>query len=312
MQGQPSEFRARLEAMLDSNGLCADLAAEIEDDLTPVTYEKGAVIFLRGSPGDLLFWLLKGFVKLYLPHSDGNRTLVDVARPGDYLAFVNDEDSKGLRQILEAQALTKCSVGLFTREHLMQLLSKLDQKTGSRLLERLNTAWSTMFERYIAFIGSSFRVRFEIVLNRLGARLGIEDKRGTLLVPELGLEDLAEMIGSSRPMVSKLIAQMTREGPTNTASRMVIVLLRGCVQFLLRDHTRSSRYKGDLNSRDPPAFDRRLALARIPKRKRAEPFRARPLISSRGQTISWPSPCSPVPPPHTVCGTTCGIGDPAA
>ena len=212
MQGQPSEFRARLEAMLDSNGLCADLAAEIEDDLTPVTYEKGAVIFLRGSPGDLLFWLLKGFVKLYLPHSDGNRTLVDVARPGDFLAFVNDEDSKGLRQILEAQALTKCSVGLFTREHLMQLLSKLDQKTAIRLLERLNTAWSTMFERYIAFIGSSFRVRFEIVLNRLGARVGIEDKRGTLLVPELGLEDLAEMIGSSRPMVSKLIAQMTQEG----------------------------------------------------------------------------------------------------
>src|SRR3984893_18065551 len=212
MQGQRSEFRARLEAMLDSHGLCADLAAEIEDHLTPVTYEKGVVIFLRGSPGDLLFWLLKGFVKLYLPHSDGNRTLVDVARPGDFLAFVNDEDSKGLRQILEAQALTKCSVGLFTREHLMQLLSKLDQKTAIRLLERLNTAWSTMFERYIAFIGSSFRVRFEIVLNRLGARVGIEDKRGTLLVPELGLEDLAEMIGSSRPMVSKLIAQMTQEG----------------------------------------------------------------------------------------------------
>jgi CRP/FNR family cyclic AMP-dependent transcriptional regulator len=236
MQGQPSEFRARLEAMLDSNGLCADLAAEIEDDLTPVTYEKGAVIFLRGSPGDLLFWLLKGFVKLYLPHSDGNRTLVDVARPGDFLAFVNDEDSKGRRQILEAQALTKCSVGLFTREHLMQLLSKLDQKTAIRLLERLNTAWSTMFERYIAFIGSSFRVRFEIVLNRLGARVGIEDKRGTLLVPELGLEDLAEMIGSSRPMVSKLIAQMTQEG----------LLARGENRhFILRSKPRPSTAPSD-------------------------------------------------------------------
>src|SRR6202049_344336 len=95
MQGQPSEFRARLEAMLDSNGLCADLASEIEDHLTPVTYEKGAVIFLRGSPADLLFWLLKGFVKLYLPLNDGSRTLVDLARPGDFLAFVNEENSMG-------------------------------------------------------------------------------------------------------------------------------------------------------------------------------------------------------------------------
>jgi hypothetical protein len=51
-----------------------------------------------------------------------------------------------------------------------------------------------------------------MVLNRLGSRVGIEDKRGILLMPELGHEDLAEMIGSSRPMVSKLIGDMTREG----------------------------------------------------------------------------------------------------
>src|ERR1700731_780098 len=144
MQSQSSEFRSRLEEILKTCGLPVEVAADIEDRLVPVTYEKGAVIFLRGAPCDLLFWLLKGFVKLYLPHDDGNRTLVDLARPGDFLAFVNDEDSKGLRQILEAQALTKCSVGLFTREHLMHLLNKLDQKTAIRLLEQLNAAWSMM------------------------------------------------------------------------------------------------------------------------------------------------------------------------
>jgi CRP/FNR family cyclic AMP-dependent transcriptional regulator len=212
MQDQPAEFHTRLQEMLDSHGLSADLASEIEDHLIPVTYEKGAVIFLRGSPADLLFWLLKGFVKLYLPRSDGSRILIDLARPGDFLAFVNEEGSKGRRQLLEAQALTKCSVGLFTREHLMQLLSKLDHQTAIRLLEQLNTAWSKMFERHIIFLGSSFRVRLEMVLDRLGARFGIEDKRGTLLVPELGHEDLAEMIGSSRPMVSKLVGDMTDEG----------------------------------------------------------------------------------------------------
>ena len=78
MQGQASEFRSRLEETLESYGLPAEVAADIEDRLTPVTYEKGAVIFLRGAPCDLLFWLLKGFVKLYLPHEDGNRTLVDL------------------------------------------------------------------------------------------------------------------------------------------------------------------------------------------------------------------------------------------
>jgi CRP/FNR family transcriptional regulator, cyclic AMP receptor protein len=212
MQHQSSEFRCRLGQMLESCGLSGDLAAEIEDHLIQVTYEKGAVIFLRGAPCDLIFWLLKGFVKLYLPHDDGTRTLVDLARPGDFLGFVNDKDSKGRRHLLEAHALTRCSVGLFTRDQIAMMLSRLDQTGTIHLLEQLNVAWSTMFERYVSFLGSSFRNRLEMVLNSLGARFGIDDKRGTLLALELSHEDLAEMIGSSRPMVSKLIGEMIQEG----------------------------------------------------------------------------------------------------
>src|ERR1700757_329282 len=109
MQSQASEFRYRLEEMLGSCGLPAEIAGDIEDRLTPVAYEKGAVIFLRGAPCDLLFSLLKGFVKLYLPQEGGNRTLVDLARPGDFLGFIHAQHSKGPRQLLEAHALTKCS-----------------------------------------------------------------------------------------------------------------------------------------------------------------------------------------------------------
>ena len=212
MQNQASEFRSRLEQMLQSCGLPTEVAAEIEDRLTPVTYEKGAIIFLRGGPCDLVFWLLKGFVKLYLPHEDGNRTLVDLARPGDLLGFVNDKDSKGRRHILEAQASTKCSVGLLTRDQIAPILNKLDNLRMIDLLEQLNVAWSTRFERYVWFVGSPFRIRLEMVLNDLAARFGINDKRGTLLAPELSHEDLAEMIGSCRPMVSKLIGDLIREG----------------------------------------------------------------------------------------------------
>jgi CRP-like cAMP-binding protein len=212
MQSQGSEFRIRLEEILGSCGLPAEVAAEIEDRLIPVTYEKGAVIFLRGAPCDLLFWLLKGFVKLYLPHEDGTRTLVDLARPGDFLGFVNDRDSKGRRHLLEAHALTKCSVGLFTRDQIGLVLSKLDRPGTIHLLEQLNVNWSTTFERYVCFLGSPFRTRLEMVLKRLGTRFGIDDERGTLLAPELSHEDLAEMIGSSRPMVSKLIGDMIGEG----------------------------------------------------------------------------------------------------
>ena len=236
MQSQGSEFRSRLQGILESCGLPPEAAADIEGRLIPVTYEKGAVIFLRGAPSDLLFWLLKGFVKLYLPHEDGNRTLVDLARPGDLLGFVNDRDSKGRRHLLEAHALTKCSVGLFTRDQISPILNKLDPTATLHLIEQLNVAWSAMFERYVRFLGSPFRTRLEMVLNDLGTRFGIDDKRGTLVMPELSHEDLAEMIGSSRPMVSKLIGDMIKDG----------VLARGEKRhFILRLREGTSAVKSD-------------------------------------------------------------------
>lgn len=228
MNQHPSfEFRGRLENQLAAWGLPRDLAAEIESHCTPVTYEKGAVIFLRGTPADLVFWLFKGFIKLYLPHPNGDRTLITVARPGDPLGTVESVDSNGRHlQILEAHALTKCSVGLLSREQLVKVLRKLEREVVLQLLVNLNSIWSSIFERYTGFIGLPFRERLETVLKDLATRFGIKDNRGILIVPELSQEDLAEMIGSSRPMVSKLVADMTQEG---------LLVRGGSHHFILRD-----------------------------------------------------------------------------
>lgn len=219
------EFRAGLESILRSHGVPVDMARSIEDRLLPVSFQKGAVIFTRGSSADLVFWLLKGFAKLYLPHHDGDRTLVDLRRSGDLLSFATDGDSEGRRHVFEAHALTKCSVGLLSVDQLLQIMGGLDQQTAVGLLVNLNAAWSITLERYVTLLGSSFRKRLEIVICNLASRFGINEKRGMLLVPELSHEDLANMIGSSRPMVSKLIADMLDEG----------VLMRGEMRhFIVR------------------------------------------------------------------------------
>ena len=227
MQHSPSEFRTRLEQQLMAWNLPAELAAEIEERSTPVSFEKGAIVFLHRAPADLVFWLRNGFVKLYLPHADGNRTLIAIARPGEPLGMVANVDADGRNhQIFEAQALTKCSLSLFSREHITGLLRKLDHETVIRLLGRLNATWSALFERYAGFIGFSFRERLEMVFEELGARFGVDDKRGTLIILELGHEALAEMIGSSRPMVSKLVGDMVEEGLLARSEQQRFILLR--------------------------------------------------------------------------------------
>jgi CRP-like cAMP-binding protein len=76
----------------------------------------------------------------------------------------------------------------------------------------LNTYWSSTAYHRIRFLSLSFRERLEMVLADLGYRFGVVESRGTILTLELSHDSLAEMIGSSRPMVSRLIGEMTAEG----------------------------------------------------------------------------------------------------
>jgi CRP/FNR family cyclic AMP-dependent transcriptional regulator len=207
-----TQAKTRLNALLEEAGMSVNFAHEIISHHTVVNYEKNSTVFLRGSPADLLFCVLAGMVKVYCPLSDGTRILIKLAGTGDVIGHVAYLDSKGSQaQAFEAEALTKCSVALITREQVIKLLQALDQATLLRIIERLNIAWSSTAHWSGAFLGMSFQKRIEVVLKELGSKFGVKDKRGILLTPELSHADLADMIGSSRPMVSRLIAEMTEE-----------------------------------------------------------------------------------------------------
>ncbi len=204
-----------------------ELADEVIRHHTTVTYPKDSIIFLQGSPADLMFWIMSGLAKLYCPKSDGNRTLVRLCGPGDVLGYADfiDADQRHL-QAFEAQALTKCTIALFTREHAVKMLEKLDQPTLLRLIVQMNTAWSSVAFWFAGILGYSFRERLDATLKDLATRFGIEDKRGVLLPMKLSHGDLAEMINGSRPMVTKLIGDMIAERVLDRDGKHYIVLNR--------------------------------------------------------------------------------------
>ena len=215
----------RLEARLNGFGIPGNFVDEIIGHHTVVNYAKGCMVFLQGSPADVMFWVVAGLVKIYCPRPDGTRILVELGGPGDLIGHVDYIDSRGRRaQVFEVEALTKCSVALFTREHVIKLLQSLDHAALLQMIERLNTAWSSTAQWFGTFLGMSFQERLEVVLRELGAKFGVRDARGVLLTPELSHADLADMIGSSRPMVSRLIAEMTEEGLLLQQGKQYILL----------------------------------------------------------------------------------------
>lgn len=203
------------------------LTDEFINHHTRLSYAKDALIFTQGAPADVLFYVLNGVVKIYCPVGDGERVLLRLAGPGDLLGNIDFLDSgEHRKQLFEAQTFTRCSLALLTREYLRRSVEMLDSRSLVQLLESLNSAWSSVAHWYATFLGLSLRNRLEAVFRDLATRFGVKDKRGILVLPELSQFDFAEMIQSSRPMVSRLITDMIEAKALERRGRQYVVTER--------------------------------------------------------------------------------------
>ncbi len=226
----PPEGANQFEAQLLLWKIPHRLVREILEYHSNLSYAPGAMIFCQGAPADIIFWVVKGMVKESCPSSNGNRILVRLATAGDVIGGADEIDEKGnwVRRF-EAQALSNCVVAMITRQRVRDLLKSLDPASLLKVSERMNSTWSGRVHYYASLLGMSFRERLELVLAELGRKFGAPDDDGIALTFEPAHGDLAEMIGSSRPMVSRLMADLIKQGEIARRGRLYILLNGGTI-----------------------------------------------------------------------------------
>jgi len=225
-----AEGTSQFEAQLLSWKVPQEVVGEILDYHSKLTYAPGAMIFWQGAPADIFLWVVKGMVKETCPGPSGNRILVRLATAGDVIGGADRINEKGqwVRRF-EAQAVGKCVVAMVTRQRVRELMMSLDATTLLEVSERMNAAWSGWVQYYASFLGMSYRERLELVLADLGRRFGAPDDDGIAITFEPAHGDLAEMIGSSRPMVSRLVADLMKQGEIARRGRLYILLRGGTI-----------------------------------------------------------------------------------
>jgi CRP/FNR family cyclic AMP-dependent transcriptional regulator len=198
---------------------------ELVEHGTSVEFARGRPIYIQGSTADVAYWIVSGLVKISSSFPDGNRLLIKLAGPGDFIGTVDIIDTNRRRmQAFEAEAMTNTRIAIFTRDHVLALLNTLPSAGLVSLLEDANTAWSGLFSSYSNFVGLSLHDRLQLVLKDLAGRFGVPESRGILLTPELSHNDLAEMIASSRSMVSRLIREFIECGRLARQGKHYILL----------------------------------------------------------------------------------------
>jgi CRP/FNR family cyclic AMP-dependent transcriptional regulator len=208
--------RTALHSLLQGLGWPAEAAAGVAECAHSVTYEKDATVFHAGEPTDLLYVLLSGEVKLYYGTAGGERLLVAIARSGQILGFTDLEAGEGRdreqTQLFTAQALSRCKVAIISRARVARALRDLPGEQLVRIMGSLNEEWVRFCCRFLTFLTMNVRSRLAYTIAEIADRFGIADARGKLITLKLSHEDFAELVGASRPMVSKHLKELAKAG----------------------------------------------------------------------------------------------------
>lgn len=182
-------------------------------------YRKGQIIFYRGDPGNAMYLLLSGSVKMTLPSDAGSDVIVAQLRPGDHFGELAAIDGRSryvtavAEETTEVLAIHRENLLVFLRDHAAAAL-----QVAIALCLRLRHVTELLAD--IAFLD---------LLSRLAKRLCqlADVYRGSSVKGtevHVSQEALAEMVGATREAVNRQLARLREMGLIATGRGYVKIL----------------------------------------------------------------------------------------
>ena len=201
----------------DALGRCRLFAGMSIESLTAISrtlrgrrFRRGEVLFHEGDPGDALFIVASGAVKVVVPSEEGDEAILATLRRGDFLGELALLD--GAPRSASAIALEATEALALPRD---QFLSLVAREAGIR--DALLASLAGELRRLTTHVAE---LHFLDLTGRLAARLarlaqehGERQPDGSIrLDAPLTQSDLAAMIGSTRQSVNKLLGEFEDDG----------------------------------------------------------------------------------------------------
>src|SRR5687767_13256438 len=166
------------------------------------TYPKNTVFITEGDSSDSVFVILSGRVKIFISDSEGHEMILDTQGPGEY---VGEMALDGKPRSASVMTLEPSTFSVASREPVREHIRHnpdfaLDMI--SRIIDRARIATSSVKD--LALLDVYGRVA------RLLLTLAVEKEDGKLAIPEkLTQQEIAERVGASRDMVSRIFRDLT-------------------------------------------------------------------------------------------------------
>jgi CRP-like cAMP-binding protein len=185
-------------------------------------FRRGEVLFHQGDPGDALFVVTDGAVKISLPSEEGDEAIIATVRTGEVFGELALLD--GAPRSATATALEPTGTLVLPRARFRELIA-----TEPLLRDALLAAIASELRRLTTHVQE---LHFLDITGRLAARLAhlaasdgtVEPDGSIRLDGPLTQTELASMIGTTRQSVNKLLGAFVDDGLLRIGRDAIVIL----------------------------------------------------------------------------------------
>jgi len=206
--------------------LSAAQGALLAAELHVCSFSRRETIFQQGDPGNMLYLIARGQVRIYHPSARGCELSVAILRAGEFfgeLALLDDQPRSA-----SAEAMCPTTTLTLTRYTFHQLLRACVPVAEALVMELVHRMRiSTTYAAYLANPSAQQRVGWLVL--QLAQRHGVREVGGTRIDLQLTQDDLASMVGVTRETVNRVLARLRDQELVAIADGQIVV--RDCAQL---------------------------------------------------------------------------------
>lgn len=205
--------------------LFMDLSPEETESLGQLTivrkYRKNMIVFMEGEPGEALYFLLSGKVKISKLSSDGREQILHILQAGDIFAEVVLID-RGVYPAT-AEVIEEAQVAMLRNDDVENLIRSnpdIALKILKVMSKRLRQA--QMQVRDLALKDTYGRLASMLLI--LARDHGCPCEGGTKIDLSLSRQELANLIGTSRETVTRILSDLKRSKVIDIDKQEIVII----------------------------------------------------------------------------------------
>jgi CRP/FNR family cyclic AMP-dependent transcriptional regulator len=211
--------------------LAPDVLKTFSADSHLGTYPGGAILFVEGQMPRGAFVLCSGKVKLSTTSREGKVLILKIAEPGEALGL--SALISGTPYEVTAETAGPCQVNFLRRDALMKLLEQhgeLGLHAAQALSKEFQSAYRDIHELVLARSSAGKLAR--LLLSWASGREEAEDAREIRVRSVLTHEEMAQMIGSSRETVTRLLSELKKKELIRLEGSILVIRNRTALEAL--------------------------------------------------------------------------------